>query len=239
MAQRYVVRTYTEGDGLSSNMVYSVTQDTSGLLWFATRSGVCSYDGQDWITYAVDPSLKQFSFLVVFSDEKGTLWTIPHLGEPKVFKFSGTQWSLYAWDTVHHIKAYFSAFNVTYEDGLPVLALGTNEKGLFIFRKQRWSHFTTDNGLLSNQIRSLIWIGDRLVVATDKGISVIREDSVSNQWNSFLPPGFPGYLSRESKRLPYGCRICRRSMATGERLAWNTFHDRFFKSGFRFSHLGA
>jgi len=186
-SQRYFVRNYNEADGVSSNMVYDVAQDTSGLLWFATRSGVCSYDGKNWMIYAVDPSLKQFSFLVIVSDERGTLWTIPHQGEPMVFRFSGTHWYRYAWDTVHHIKCRFSAFTVAYEDHQPLLALGTDQEGVFIFQRQQWHHFTTGNGLLSDQINGLVWVNGQLVVATDKGISVIRDGMVSNQWNQRLP----------------------------------------------------
>lgn len=198
-SQHYFVRTYTEADGLSSNMVYDVTQDTSGLMWFATRSGVCSYDGKSWKSYAVDPSLKQFSFLVILSDEKGTLWTIPHQGEPMIFNYSGSHWYRYAWDTIHHIKCRFSAFTVACEGNQSLIALGTDEEGLFIFQQNHWDHITTERGLLSDQINGLAWIGNRLVVATEKGISVVSGDTVSNQWNRFLPADCRNVLALSPK----------------------------------------
>ena len=66
-AQRYHVRTYSEGDGLSSQTVKCVTQDHSGKMWFATRSGISCYDGVKWETFGIKdglPSLAQSSILV-------------------------------------------------------------------------------------------------------------------------------------------------------------------------------
>lgn len=36
---------YTTKDGLCSDFVWSIQQDTKGLLWFSTRDAICSFDG--------------------------------------------------------------------------------------------------------------------------------------------------------------------------------------------------
>lgn len=53
-AQRLHVHTYSEEDGLPSSMVWAITQDRDGLMWFATRAGVVSYDGLRWTRYGRD-----------------------------------------------------------------------------------------------------------------------------------------------------------------------------------------
>ena len=186
-AQRYFTRIYTEADGLSSNMVYDVTQDTLGLMWFATRNGVCSYNGNQWITYAVDPALKVFSFTHIISDQKGTLWTVPQQGDPVIYRFWEDHWETYALDTIHKTRGYFTAVDITYQDDEPVFALGTNSKGLFLFKDNSWVHLTSQDGLISNQIRGLLFHQESLYIATDKGISVLSEPGISNHLTSLLP----------------------------------------------------
>ena len=46
--QNFISRTYTVEDGLPDAKVFDVLQDSSGLMWFATRSGICTYDGNEW-----------------------------------------------------------------------------------------------------------------------------------------------------------------------------------------------
>ncbi|MEY4751615.1 MAG: hypothetical protein RIQ60_3829 [Pseudomonadota bacterium] len=38
----------TRADGLAGNIVYAITQDASGALWFGTDAGVSRWDGQRW-----------------------------------------------------------------------------------------------------------------------------------------------------------------------------------------------
>ena len=50
-AQEYHARQYTVEDGLPSS-VHDVTQDPdSGVIWFATASGIAAYDGREWTVY--------------------------------------------------------------------------------------------------------------------------------------------------------------------------------------------
>ncbi|MCP4658227.1 MAG: hypothetical protein GY856_22675, partial [bacterium] len=50
-AQSYRIRNYSEDDGLPSSTVHDITQDHSGRMWFATRSGIAVYDGVRWTTH--------------------------------------------------------------------------------------------------------------------------------------------------------------------------------------------
>jgi signal transduction histidine kinase/ligand-binding sensor domain-containing protein len=45
----YSLRVFSVNDGLPSRTVHSVTQDTSGLIWIGTNSGMVSFDGQQFI----------------------------------------------------------------------------------------------------------------------------------------------------------------------------------------------
>ena len=45
----------TVEDGLSSNTVYSILQDSQGFMWFGTREGLDRYDGYSIKSYRYDP----------------------------------------------------------------------------------------------------------------------------------------------------------------------------------------
>ena len=45
----------TVEDGLSSNTVYSILQDSQGFMWFGTSEGLNRYDGYTFKAYRHDP----------------------------------------------------------------------------------------------------------------------------------------------------------------------------------------
>ena len=48
---------YTTDDGLPSNTIYEIVQDSTGLLWMGTENGLVSYDGVSFERFS-DPRLK-------------------------------------------------------------------------------------------------------------------------------------------------------------------------------------
>ncbi|MBL6949197.1 MAG: hypothetical protein ISR57_00985 [Bacteroidales bacterium] len=188
-SQRYFTRSYSEADGLPSNMVFDITQDTSGLLWFATRYGISSYDGVNWTHY--NPSANQISpsFAFIMTDERGKLWAVPLQSEPTAFWFSGEEWHKFDCKTGKTHPVIISAFDVFYQDDVPILALGTQKDGIFVSRNKQWVHYGEKEGLISNKIRSIVALGDQIFIGTKMGLSVLRGGHVSNELNALLPTG--------------------------------------------------
>ena len=48
--QSYLVRTYSENDGLASSTIHDLAQTPDGRMWLAPRAGVTFYDGTRWTT---------------------------------------------------------------------------------------------------------------------------------------------------------------------------------------------
>lgn len=69
---------YTVQDKLSHNIVYDVEKDSTGLMWFATRIGVDSYDGKNFKHYdlVTEQSIypESNSGRTLFVDTSGVLW---------------------------------------------------------------------------------------------------------------------------------------------------------------------
>ncbi|MEM6793513.1 MAG: ATP-binding protein [Acidobacteriota bacterium] len=75
-AQTYPVRVYTELDGLANSTVYDVQEDATGRLWFATRNGVCVYDGAEWRSFGLEDGIPQTGFLRLEIAADGSVWAL-------------------------------------------------------------------------------------------------------------------------------------------------------------------
>jgi len=170
-------------------MVFDVAQDSAGILWVATRSGISSYDGLTWTNYSVVDGLSPASFSFLKIDAQGKLWAIPQKGDLCIFLFNGKTWEKYACNLSPKISATFSTFDVTYFGDEVVLVIGTFNYGLFICKDQEWRQYTVQDGLPSNRIRGIYATGNKVYVATDNGLSVIQDQRVQHDLN--LNPGLP------------------------------------------------
>ncbi len=69
---------YSVENGLPSNSVYSIIQDSLGFLWFGTQQGFCRFDGLEFKVYKTDPynenSLSFNNAGNLFYDSKGKIW---------------------------------------------------------------------------------------------------------------------------------------------------------------------
>ncbi|NQZ77985.1 MAG: hypothetical protein HRT61_18065, partial [Ekhidna sp.] len=65
---------YTVKDGLPSNTVYCVEQDSTGFMWFGTDAGLSRFDGYEFINYGLADGLPDVEILNFFKDSKGRIW---------------------------------------------------------------------------------------------------------------------------------------------------------------------
>ncbi|MFK7904341.1 MAG: two-component regulator propeller domain-containing protein [Chitinophagales bacterium] len=77
-AQDYKIEHLSLEDGLSQSIVYSITQDHKGFMWFGTQDGLNRYDGYSFKVYKPQPfdstSLRHNSITAVLTDKNGQLW---------------------------------------------------------------------------------------------------------------------------------------------------------------------
>lgn len=85
LSQSTFNRHYTIEDGLPSNTVYCVLQDSKGYIWFTTDLGVCRYNGQTFTQFSVINGLTDNEVLQIHEDQKGRLWFQTHNGIPCFF----------------------------------------------------------------------------------------------------------------------------------------------------------
>ncbi len=167
-------------------MVYDVTQDTLGQLWFATRAGISVYDGSQWKSYTVVDGLPATNYSKVLIDDKGLIWILPYAPNLAISFFDNEVWSNLPKPKIYGNVSNFSSFGVTYLEQKRIVFVGTDNAGLYRFADGQWKQITVDHGLLSNQINGIVVYKGKLFIATDKGISILNGEHIDNSWNDRL-----------------------------------------------------
>jgi two-component system cell cycle sensor histidine kinase/response regulator CckA len=217
-SQSYLVHHYTEMDGLPTPNVHDVVQDHWGRIWFATRGGIAVYDGASWEKYTLADGLPVLSFHYIKVDHKGRIWALSQtLLEGIILVYhenlEGNQQSQW-----HRIKGkaagnnqekpiIITSFQLVepeqqVETDLPIIAVGTANRGIFLLHRGSWQNLNEDCGLLSNCVNDIATLQVKLYVATDKGLSTIHihakskpnhliDIDIDNHFNQLagLPPG--------------------------------------------------
>ncbi|MBN2148315.1 MAG: hypothetical protein JW726_13080 [Anaerolineales bacterium] len=102
VSYNYLVQRY---DGISwesylpengcNDLVSDVIAGEDGLVWFATLSGVCSFDGTTWTRYHTDNSGLVSNSIASMASQGSKLWVGYSLLADGITQFDGSQWNQY------------------------------------------------------------------------------------------------------------------------------------------------
>lgn len=71
-SQNIPITNYTREDGLPERIIYDAAQDESGVMWFATETGIMSYDGSNWEMLNETKSVKFYK--IIKTKENGLIF---------------------------------------------------------------------------------------------------------------------------------------------------------------------
>lgn len=188
-SQRYHVRTYIEDDGLANSIVYGITQDHSGCMWFTTRTGISVYDGIRWKTYFNSHGLPIAIYSKIRCNRKGTIWALSNSSKLVTY-FKGDKWSLLPKPIFLHPEEKISSFEVAVINNKTFVALGTITSGLYVWTntENKWKNINSQNGLTDSSINDIAAYSQGFFIATDSGLSVLKpdNDNIDNAVNEGL-----------------------------------------------------
>ncbi len=168
---------FSAADGLDTEGVYTIDQDTRGTMWIGTwDKGVFKFDGRSFLNYSVEDGLVSKGVIAAYCDRDGRVWFAG--GES-----AGVSRAVYPELNRRDGKSFS---NVTMKDGLPgrfIRAIHQDADGFMWFgtedgasrydvKKKTFTNFTEKDGLNSNLVYDIhstpdgtIWLG------TSKGVS--------------------------------------------------------------------
>jgi len=137
----------TVADGLSSDAILAVWQDSRGFMWFGTLDGLNRYDGHTFKVYRYDPrdphSLSSNTCWDLYTDRRGDLWIGTFAGGLNKFDYSTETFFRFYHDPEKPHSINENWINVVYEDCSGTFWVGTETRGLNKFdgKTNHFSHF--------------------------------------------------------------------------------------------------
>jgi len=89
-AQDPFVQHFTTSEGLLSNTVYKVFQDSKKIIWFATDAGVSRYDGTKFNSYRKQEGLSSNDIINIKEDSFGRIWFFHNINSTLNFFYNNT-----------------------------------------------------------------------------------------------------------------------------------------------------
>ena len=182
-AQSFLVRNYTEDDGLPSLFVYDVAQHSDGRIWLATRSGLAVYDGLEFTTFddLTRPNWNRLTF-----DDHGNVWALSSTGHPAIIRSNGQSWEDFPLPAERTSEHPATSFALAQGPGLqPVVAIGFAD-GLWMWSQNQWRHLTKGDGWEAGAVHELVTVGDQIYAATEAGLCMLASEGFASVIDS--PP---------------------------------------------------
>ena len=147
LSGQFQSRFFTEKEGLPSTLVSDINQDKDGVMWFATRSGIATYDGFTWEVHRNKKGLPGNMYVKLRIDNKGRMWTLGNMWPVSVSRYDGDQWTVFPLPellTAKRILGSFLEIMPWSEDQTPLISiLG---EGMMIWERGRWRRLEFDGG---------------------------------------------------------------------------------------------
>ena len=126
--------------------------------------------------WKVEQGLPQYSVFAITQTSDGYLWFGTQEG---LARFNGIRFDVFDRDRYESIKSNYITCLV--EDREKTLWIGTEGGGIVSFKNNTFSLYTTDNGLLSNNIKVLFIGSDNSIwIGTESGLSRLKNNKIEN-----------------------------------------------------------
>lgn len=193
----------TTRDGLVNNFIRVMAQSRDGSMWFGTDEGVSHWTQHGFVNYQMSNGLSYFSTEDLIQDHKGDIWVGTDRGvnilRNGAFVKNGATAGL-AEDKVWSI----------HEDADGGMWFGTRDDGLYRWKQNRLTHYTTAQGLASNSIYKIV--EDReggMWLSGPNGISLLHRrelDRLADDPSTKLSLTFYGVSDQMETTQIYGGR---------------------------------
>ena len=166
--------------GLVNNFIRAMLQSRDGAMWFATDAGLSRLDAGGFHNLVTDNGLSHFSTRSIMEDHDGDIWIgtergVTHLHHGHPIHDAVTE-------ALKDEKVW-----AEHADPKGGLWFGTRSNGLYGFRNNLLTHYTTANGLATDSIYSILEDNrSNFWLSSPSGVMLLNRDELEAQ---ALAPG--------------------------------------------------
>jgi ligand-binding sensor domain-containing protein/serine phosphatase RsbU (regulator of sigma subunit) len=206
---------YTIKNGLPSNVIMDILQDSKGYMWFATQNGISRFDGFNFKNFSIEDGLPSIYTYCLFEDSKGNIWV--GTDDAGIARYNGSEFTIY---NAENGLVGNNEIEEFLEDHMGNIWVRTRAEGVSKINNNTITNYTQETGLPSNEVLSgfvdskgRVWFGtingiiifdgnERRTITTNEGLSNntvwdIIEDKYNNYWIATQGGGIVKYNGKE------------------------------------------
>lgn len=172
--EKVIIEHISSEEGISNNLIYCITQDSKGFIWFGTMFGLVRYDGINYKTYRFDPldtnTLSNDDIISVYEDRDSNLWVGTYNGGVNKFDRHSGVFKRYISNPDVQGSLSDNTVWTIFQDSKGVMWFGTENGGLGRLENGKFKSFKNDaansESISGNNIRSIaednegnLWLG--------------------------------------------------------------------------------
>ncbi len=189
--QKYQIIRYGITDGFPSPEVYDIAQDTLGRMWFATRYGLCVYDGYHWKIDTLLSDGKEIQTYHIEVDRKGNIWAIGHQLYSDLHLRKNGHWQKIEIPDNLPLTPIPLFLAVTYNmQSAPRILIGTNTSAFLFFENGEWKLFRPEGHPCGQHIWQILSNKHNFYVLGSNGLFIF-------DGSRFLPFKLPDKLKNQ------------------------------------------
>ena len=194
---------YTTRDGLVNNFIRAMLESRDGTLWIGTDEGLSHLTSHGFINYRMRDGLSYFSTRTLLQDRNGDIWIGTDRGLNRIHQ--GRLIHDAATEALSQKKVW-----AIHQDSNGGLWFGTRNDGLFRWKSNSLTHYTTDQGLASNSIYQILEDAhSNFWISGPNGVSLLNRqelDAAAEHPTRHLSLSFYGISSDVDAAQIYGGR---------------------------------
>ena len=155
---------FSTKDGLNSNRINTIFEDKANTIWIGSNKGLNKFANGKLVKIN-DTLINQQSVYRIHENNNGELWFGTGNG---IFIYDGKKCRPFV---RNDSLGKFQVCSIV-EDKLGNTWIGTLQNGVFCYDGKTIIHFTTEDGLIDLKNRDILVKGDKIWVATNRGINI-------------------------------------------------------------------
>jgi len=172
-------------DGLSHSVIYSITQDRQGFMWFSSEDGLNRYNGYEFSVFKHDSSdpgsISMSSQSYIYEDRAGIIWAGTWGGGLNRFDPRTEEFVSYRHDPADPFSLSENHVQFIFEENSSALWIGTFKGGLNKLDREtgQFACYRHDpenpDSISNNRIWSIVKARDgMLFIGTDDGLNLLN-----------------------------------------------------------------